>query len=67
MKTPRDIPKINDLDWAASDKPTLACADGCIRVMDLKFKTGSAPMEYLVLPGNIIILNPCSVGTSDFV
>ena len=44
VKTPRDLAKVNDADWVASDKPALACADGCLRVMDLMFQHGSAPV-----------------------
>ena len=51
IKTPRDIAKITDADWAASDKPVLACADGCVRIMDINLKTGASPMDEHQLPG----------------
>ena len=44
VKTPRDIPKVTDIDWAASDKPVMACVDGCVRVMDIKFLTGASSL-----------------------
>lgn len=31
-----------DIDWAASDKPVLVTADGCLRVMDLDLTTASS-------------------------
>ena len=51
MKTPRDMAKISDADWAASDRPILALNDGTVRVMDLMFRCASAPMEESQLPG----------------
>ena len=45
MKCPKDMPKISDVDWAASDRPALACTDGTVRIMDLKFSQGSSPLE----------------------
>ncbi len=47
---------MTDADWAASDKPVLACQDGCLRIMDLKLKTGSSPMEEHQLPGESEII-----------
>lgn len=54
VKTPKEIPKVTDADWAASDKPVLACADGCVRVMDIKMKVGSSPIEEYQLTGMCI-------------
>ncbi len=51
MSTPKEIAKITDADWAASDKPVLACADGCVRVMDIKFKVGASPLDDHQLSG----------------
>ena len=51
IKSPKEIPKVTDADWAASDKPVLACQDGCLRIMDIKLRTGSSPMEEHQLPG----------------
>ena len=59
IKSPKEIPKVTDADWAASDKPVLACQDGCLRIMDIKLRTGSSPMEEHQLPGmfNSLSLN----------
>ncbi|XP_065339644.1 WD repeat-containing protein 11-like [Cloeon dipterum] len=47
LKSPRDIVKVSDIDWAASDKPVLATQDGCLRVMDISLTHCSSPMaEY---------------------
>ena len=51
LKTPKEIPKVTDADWAASDKPVLSCIDGCVRVMDIKLKIGSSPIEEYQLTG----------------
>lgn len=45
VKCPRDLPKVQDIDWAASDRPVLSCADGTVRVMDMHFLIGSSPFE----------------------
>ncbi|XP_013381759.1 WD repeat-containing protein 11 isoform X1 [Lingula anatina] len=45
LKCPKELPRINDIDWAASDKPVLATADGCIRVADLDLKGAMATLE----------------------
>lgn len=42
LKCPRDMVKVIDIDWASSDKPVLATADGCLRVMDLELTTSSS-------------------------
>ncbi|GAB6023246.1 WD repeat-containing protein 11 [Chamberlinius hualienensis] len=45
LKTPRDISRIDDCDWAASDKPVIVTGDGCLRVMDLNLKGTSSSIE----------------------
>ncbi len=55
IKSPKEIPKVLDADWAASDKPVLACQDGCVRILDLKLKSGSSPMEEHQLPGTVLV------------
>lgn len=44
LKCPRDMVKVLDIDWVASDKPVLATADGCLRVMDLDLTTASSTL-----------------------
>ena len=62
VKCPKELPKICDGDWAASDKPVLACTDGCVRIMDMEFKTGSSPMEEHQLTGCYHMLDACVCG-----
>ncbi|KAK2143923.1 hypothetical protein LSH36_799g00015 [Paralvinella palmiformis] len=45
VKCPKDMSKISDVDWAASDRPVLVSVDGIIRITDLKFSQGSSPLE----------------------
>lgn len=44
LKCPRDMVKVLDVDWAASDKPILLTQDGCLRVMDMGLSTSSSPI-----------------------
>ncbi|XP_070541595.1 WD repeat-containing protein 11-like isoform X2 [Ptychodera flava] len=50
IRSPREIAKITDVEWATSDKPILATNDGCIRVFDLSLKVCSSPSEELAIP-----------------
>ncbi len=54
IKSPKEISKVTDADWAASDKPVVACQDGCIRILDLKLRLAASPMEEHQLPGIIL-------------
>ncbi|XP_066990609.1 WD repeat-containing protein 11-like isoform X1 [Macrobrachium rosenbergii] len=44
VKSPRDIVKVVDVDWGASDRPVLATIDGCLRVLDMSLKVSSSPI-----------------------
>ncbi|KAF4521502.1 hypothetical protein B566_EDAN001802 [Ephemera danica] len=44
LRSPRDCPKVLDVDWAASDKPVLAMQDGCLRIMDVSLATSTSPL-----------------------
>ncbi|GLH00339.1 Uncharacterized protein GBIM_06748 [Gryllus bimaculatus] len=47
LKCPKDMVKVLDIDWAASDKPVLATQDGCLRIMDMTLTTSfSALVDY---------------------
>lgn len=49
LRTPKDMVKVMDIDWAASDRPVLATVDGCLRVMGLALASASSAMyEYNV-------------------
>ena len=45
VKTPKDMVKVVDADWGASDRPVLATVDGCIRVMDMGMRTSNSPLH----------------------
>ncbi|UYV81446.1 WDR11 [Cordylochernes scorpioides] len=47
LKTPTDLPKIQDIDWASSDRPVFSTVDGCIVMTDFSLKSFSSPLiEY---------------------
>lgn len=49
LKSPRDISyKIQDIDWAGSDRPVFATSDGSIVVTDLKLKTFTSSLNDLM-------------------
>ncbi|XP_064630114.1 WD repeat-containing protein 11-like isoform X2 [Lineus longissimus] len=53
IKSPKEVARIHDADWAASDKPVFSSADGCIRVIDIKLKVASSPHEEYTIPDPI--------------
>jgi len=50
VRCPKDLAKVVDVEWAASDRPVLACADGCVRVMDIACSICYSPMDDYQLP-----------------
>ncbi len=49
LKYPRDINfKINDIDWAGSDRPILVTSEGTILITDIKLKQYTSPISELV-------------------
>ncbi|XP_067012842.2 WD repeat-containing protein 11 [Anabrus simplex] len=44
LKCPKDMVKVLDIDWAASDKPVLATQDGCLRIMDMTLTSSFSPL-----------------------
>ena len=51
LKTPKEHNRVIDADWAASDRPVIVGADGCLRVFDLKLRLTCYPVEYTDFPG----------------
>jgi len=45
VRSPKDLAKVVDVEWAASDRPVLACADGCVRVMDIACSVNFSPLD----------------------
>jgi hypothetical protein len=45
IRCPKDLAKVIDVEWAASDRPVLLCADGCVRVMDIACSTSYSPID----------------------
>ena len=52
VRSPRDVAKVVDVDWGASDRPVLALADGTLRVSDIHLKATSSPVAQYCMPGN---------------
>ncbi|XP_013774548.1 WD repeat-containing protein 11-like [Limulus polyphemus] len=44
-KCAKDRPKVQDIDWAGSDRPVLATADGCFKITDINLKVCSSPLQ----------------------
>lgn len=57
LKCPKDMVKIVDIDWAASDKPVLATQDGCLRVMDMTLTSSSSPLIDYEFEENVYCLS----------
>lgn len=51
LKSPKEIAKIIDIDWAGSDRPVIATNDGCVIVFDILLKLSHCKIEDLELPG----------------
>ena len=44
LRTPKDMVRVADIEWAASDRAVLATVDGCLRVMGLSLASASSAM-----------------------
>ena len=51
MKSPSDLAKVLDAEWAGSDRPVLATDEGCIHMTDLSLRKVSCQVEDRELPG----------------
>lgn len=45
LRSPKDMTKVLDIDWAASDRAVIATADGCLRVMGLGLTSSTSAMN----------------------
>ncbi|GFY16613.1 WD repeat-containing protein 11 [Trichonephila clavipes] len=56
VRCPREMPKVQDVDWVGSDRPVLATADGSLRVTDIMLKLCSScipdyqPSDFPIVP-----------------
>ncbi|KAL3863810.1 hypothetical protein ACJMK2_005541 [Sinanodonta woodiana] len=50
IKSPREIPKVIDLEWSGSDRPVLASVDGCVHMFDVTLKKSSSGIDDRDLP-----------------
>ena len=47
MRFPKEIGRVNDADWVASDKIVLSIADGYITITDTQLHTYMSPLNEL--------------------
>ncbi|GFR86903.1 WD repeat-containing protein 11 [Elysia marginata] len=52
IKSPKDITKVVDIDWAGSDRPALVTAHSSVHVCDVTLKSATSVVEHWDLPGN---------------
>lgn len=51
LKSPQDMSKVLDAEWAGSDRPVLATEEGCIQMTDLSLRKSTCQVEERELPG----------------
>lgn len=56
LRFPKEIGRVNDVDWVASDKLALSIADGYITITDASLKTFMSPLIDLPLAGELPML-----------
>ena len=45
LKSPREIAKVLDAEWAGSDRPVLVTTDGCVHMFDMSMKRTNCTIE----------------------
>ncbi|GFO31567.1 WD repeat-containing protein 11 [Plakobranchus ocellatus] len=50
IKSPKDITKVADIDWAGSDRPALVTAHSSLHVCDITLKSATSVVEHWDLP-----------------
>lgn len=45
VKSPKDLPKVVDIEWAGSDRPAVVTSHSCLQIMNLEMKTATSPIE----------------------
>lgn len=51
LKSPKEVAKITDIDWAGSDRPVIATADGCVIISDILLTLNHCKIDDIDLPG----------------
>ncbi|KAK3729030.1 hypothetical protein RRG08_005403 [Elysia crispata] len=55
IKSPKDISKVVDIDWAGSDRPALVTAHSSLHVCDITLKSATSVVEHWDLPEPIFM------------
>ena len=55
IKSPKDISKVVDIDWAGSDRPALVTAHSSLHVCDITLKSATSVVEHWDLPGKLLV------------
>ncbi|KAK7498382.1 hypothetical protein BaRGS_00010336, partial [Batillaria attramentaria] len=45
VKSPKDIPKVVDCEWAGSDRPAVVTGHSCLHIMNLELKTSTSSVD----------------------
>lgn len=45
VKSPKDIPKVVDCEWAGSDRPAIVTGHSCLHIMNLEMKTATSSID----------------------
>ncbi len=51
IKSPKEIAKVVDAEWAGSDRPLVVTASGCVHVFDISLKNASSSTDQWDLTG----------------
>ncbi|XP_076467443.1 WD repeat-containing protein 11-like [Babylonia areolata] len=45
VKSPKDIPKVVDCEWAGSDRPAVVTSHSCLHILNLDMRQASSPID----------------------
>ncbi|CAB4069408.1 unnamed protein product [Lepeophtheirus salmonis] len=66
LRSQRDTVKIMDIEWAASDRPVISTADGCIKILTENLQSSTSPVDVYRLKTFSPSLLPNSSKRADF-
>ena len=53
IKSPKEISKVVDIDWAGSDRPALVTSTSTLHICDITLKNATSGIENWDLPGRL--------------
>ena len=51
IKSPKEIPKVVDCEWAGSDRPAIITGNSCLHIMNLDMRHATSPVDNWQLAG----------------